>query len=205
MIEQRNQQGPFLSREQFHKVPGLGTKAFEQAAGFLRIRDAENLLDASAVHPESYGVVEAMARDAGCSMKDLMKNENLRRQIKLEKYVNDRIGLPTLEDIYAELAKPGRDPREQFEIFSFKEGVSKPQDLKPGMKLPGIVTNVTAFGAFVDIGVHLDGLVHISELSDKYVKNPHDVVKVQQKVTATVLEVDLERNRIALSLRSNRK
>ncbi|OGX32614.1 MAG: RNA-binding transcriptional accessory protein [Omnitrophica WOR_2 bacterium RIFCSPHIGHO2_01_FULL_48_9] len=205
LIEQRNQQGPFLSREQFHKVPGLGTKAFEQAAGFLRIRDAENLLDASAVHPESYGVVEAMARDAGCSMKDLMKNENLRRQIKLEKYVNDRIGLPTLEDIYAELAKPGRDPREQFEIFSFKEGVSKPQDLKPGMKLPGIVTNVTAFGAFVDIGVHLDGLVHISELSDKYVKNPHDVVKVQQKVTATVLEVDLERNRIALSLRSNRK
>ncbi len=205
VIDYRNQQGPFSSREDFKKIPGLGSKAFEQAAGFLRIHNATNPLDTSAVHPESYWAVEAMAKDMGCSVESLIKNENLQRRIRLENYVNERIGLPTLKDIYQELAKPGRDPREKFEIFNFKDGIEKPQDLKPGMKLPGIITNVTAFGAFVDIGVHLDGLVHISELSDKYVKNPHDVVKVHQKVMVMVLEVDLERNRIALSLKNNRK
>jgi uncharacterized protein len=202
IIDYRNQHGPFSSREELKKISSLGAKAFEQGAGFLRIRDAENPLDTSAVHPESYWVVEEMSKDIGCSIRDLIVNDGYRQRIKLEKYVSDKIGLPTLQDIKAELAKPGRDPRKEFEIFTFKEGVEKPADLRQGMKLPGIVTNVTAFGAFVDIGVHQDGLVHISQLSDKYVKNPGDVVKVQQKVMVTVMEVDLERNRIALSMRS---
>jgi len=202
ILDYRNANGAFASREQLRDVPGLGPKAFEQAAGFLRIRDGENPLDASAVHPESYGIVDRMARDLGCRVPDLMKSENTRRQINPEKYISDTVGLPTLTDILAELAKPGRDPREQFEIFRFKEGIEKPEDLKPGMKLPGIVTNVTAFGAFVDIGVHLDGLVHISELADKYVRRPEEIVSVQQRVTVTVVEIDLERKRISLSMKS---
>lgn len=202
LIEHRNEHGPFRSREELREVPRLGPKAYEQAAGFLRIRDGENPLDGSAVHPESYHIVEAMARDAGCSVAELMTDEGLRKKIDLSRYVTGTIGMPTLSDIMAELAKPGRDPRESFESFGFADGVQKMEDVKPGMKLPGIVTNITAFGVFVDIGVHQDGLVHISELSDRFVKNPGDVVKVHQKVTVTVLEVDLPRKRISLSMKS---
>jgi uncharacterized protein len=202
IVKFRNENGPFASRAAMKKVPRLGDKTFEQAAGFLRIRGAANPLDSSAVHPESYPVVEKMARDVGCKVEDLVKDTTLRARIKLESYVSDTVGLPTLKDIVAELAKPGRDPRQQFEAFKFADGVEKPGDLKPGMKLPGIVTNVTAFGAFVDVGVHQDGLVHISQLSDNFVKDPNEVVKVGQRVQVTVQEVDLERNRIALSMKA---
>ncbi len=205
VVAYRNQNGPFRSRQELRQVPRLGPKAFEQAAGFLRIRDSENPLDASAVHPESYGTVDRMAADLGCTVRDLMRDEALRRKIKPENYVTDTIGLPTLSDILGELAKPGRDPRRQFEVFRFAEGVSKIADLKPGMKLPGIVTNVAAFGAFVDVGVHQDGLVHVSQLADTFVKNPADVMKVQQHVAVTVLGVDLERKRIALSMKRGRE
>ena len=201
IVEYRNEYGPFRSREELKKVSKLGPRAFEQAAGFLRIRDGENSLDRSAVHPESYHIVDAMAKDTGCAVLDLMQDENLRNRINLTKYVKDTVGLPTLSDIVKELAKPGRDPREKFETFSFTKGVEKIEDVTPGMKLPGVVTNITAFGAFVDIGVHQDGLVHISQLSDRFVKNPNDVVKVHQKVTVTVLDVDLKRKRISLSLK----
>ncbi len=200
----REANGPFTSRKDLMKVPRLGPKAFEQAAGFLRVRGGENPLDASAVHPESYPVVEAMARDLGCRVEDLMESADLRAKIDLKRYVTETVGLPTLNDIMEELAKPGRDPRERFEAFSFAEGVSKIGDLKAGMRLPGVVTNVTAFGAFVDVGVHQDGLVHISQLADRFVKDPADVVKVHQKVTVTVLDVDLERCRIALSMKEGR-
>ena len=198
----RNENGPFSSRQDLMKVPRLGPKAFEQAAGFLRIRDGEHPLDQSAVHPESYPIVDAMARDLGCGVRDLVKNELLRKKISLQKYVSDKVGLPTLTDIVSELAKPGRDPRQKFEAFSFTEGVNKVTDLTVGMRLPGIVTNVAAFGAFVDIGVHQDGLVHVSQLSDSFVKDAADVVKVQQRVMVTVMEIDLERQRIALSMKS---
>jgi uncharacterized protein len=203
IVEYRNDYGPFQSREGLRQVPRLGPKAFEQAAGFLRVRDGENPLDRSAVHPESYPIVDAMARDLGCSVLDLMRDENLRERIDLKRYVTEKVGLPTLNDILLELSKPGRDPREQFEIFRFAEGVEKIEDVKPGMKLPGIVTNITAFGVFVDIGVHQDGLVHISEVSNRFVKNPAEVVKVHQKVMVTVLGVDLERKRISLSMKSS--
>jgi protein Tex len=202
LVNYRNENGPFRSRIELKKVPRLGPKAFEQCAGFLRIRGGGNPLDSSAVHPESYPVVDAMARDLQCKVKDLLGSEDLRKRIQLEKYVGGNTGLPTLKDILNELAKPGRDPREQFERFQFAEGVQKIEDLKPGMKLPGVVTNVTAFGAFVDVGVHQDGLVHVSQLADKFVKDPADVVKVHQRVMATVLEVDVKRKRISLSLRS---
>jgi uncharacterized protein len=185
------------------KVSRLGEKIFEQAAGFLRIREAENPLDASAVHPESYPIVQQMATDLGCSMKDLMSSGELRKQLDLKKYVTDKVGLPTLTDILNELEKPGRDPRRTFEVFSFTEGVNTINDLTIGMSLPGIVTNVTNFGAFVDIGVHQDGLVHISHLSDKFVKDPKEVVAVQQKVKVTVVEVDTARKRIGLSMKSD--
>lgn len=203
IVNYRNEHGPFKSRAELLKVPRLGAKAFEQAAGFLRIRDGSSPLDASAVHPESYPVVDAMAKDLNCLVKDLMVNPSLRQRIVLQRYVRDQIGLPTLNDIMSELAKPGRDPRQQFEVFAFAEGVDKIEDLRPGMKLPGIVTNVTAFGAFVDIGVHQDGLVHVSQLADRFVKDPAEVVKVQQKVMVTVTEVDLPRKRIALSMKAN--
>jgi protein Tex len=204
IVERRNQQGPFASRKEILKVPRLGPKAFEQAAGFLRIRDAANPLDASAVHPESYAVVERMAQDLGRSVKDLMQSPELRRKIDRSRYVTEQVGLPTLNDIMAELDKPGRDPRQAFEAFSFAEGVNSLDDLKPGMKLPGIVTNVTKFGAFVDIGVHHDGLVHVSQLADHFVRDPAEVVKVQQKVSVTVLEIDKQRKRISLSLRGDK-
>ena len=203
IVEYRNEYGPFKSREELKQVPRLGPKAFEQAAGFLRIRDGENPLDRSAVHPESYPIVDAMARDLSCSVLDLMGDEKLRGGIDLRQYVSGKVGLPTLNDILSELSKPGRDPREQFEAFRFTEGVEKIEDIKPGMKLPGIVTNITAFGIFVDIGVHQDGLVHISEVSNRFVKNPAEVVKVHQKVLVTVLEVDLERRRISLSMKES--
>jgi uncharacterized protein len=203
IVEYRNEHGPFRSRERLKQIPRLGPKAFEQAAGFLRIRDGESPLDRSAVHPESYPIVDAMARDLGCSVLDLMDDEKLRERIDLKPYVSERVGLPTLNDILSELSKPGRDPREQFETLRFTEGVEKIEDVKPGMKLPGIVTNITAFGVFVDIGVHQDGLVHISEISNRFVKNPADVVKVHQKVLVTVLDVDLERRRISLSMKDS--
>jgi uncharacterized protein len=201
IVVYREQNGPFASRALLKKVPRLGPKAFEQAAGFLRIRDGENPLDASAVHPESYHIVSTMSDDMGCTVTDLMKNSQLREKTDMSRYVTDKIGIPTLKDILKELARPGRDPRQEFENFAFADDIEKISDLKSGMKLPGIVTNVTAFGAFVDIGVHQDGLVHISELSDKFVKDPADVVKVQQKVEVSVMEVDLERNRISLSMK----
>jgi uncharacterized protein len=203
IVARRNEQGAFKSRAELKAVPRLGPKAFEQAAGFLRIRDAVHPLDASAVHPERYGLVEKMAADLGATVSDLVRDAKLRAKLKLESYVTADVGLPTLTDIMAELAKPGRDPREKFETFSFSEGVHKPEDLKPGMKLPGIVTNVTAFGAFVDVGVHQDGLVHVSQLADSFVKEPSSVVKPGQKVMVTVTEIDLPRNRIALSMRTN--
>jgi uncharacterized protein len=203
VIAHRNENGPFRSRADLKKVPRLGPKAFELAAGFLRIDHAENPLDASAVHPESYHIVDRMARDMGCRVADLMRRDDLRRRINLESYTGEEYGLPTLQDIMVELAKPGRDPREQFEAVAFAADIRTIDRLTPGMKLAGIVTNVTNFGAFVDIGVHQDGLVHISELSDKFVKNPADVVSVNQKVTVTVLTIDPERKRISLSMRSD--
>ncbi|MBT1688905.1 RNA-binding transcriptional accessory protein [Fulvivirgaceae bacterium PWU37] len=203
IVEYRNQNGPFKDRESLMKVSRLGEKVFEQAAGFLRIHAAENPLDSSAVHPESYSIVNQMAVDLGCSVRELMSSAELRRQLDLKKYVTDKVGLPTLNDIVAELEKPGRDPRSTFEIFSFTEGVNTIGDLKIGMTMPGIVTNVTNFGAFVDIGVHQDGLVHISHLADKFVKDPKEVVTVAQKVKVTVVEVDAPRKRIGLSMKSD--
>jgi protein Tex len=202
IVAWRNENGAFSSREQLKKVPRLGEKAFEQAAGFLRVRGGAHPLDSSAVHPERYPLVEKMADDAGCKVEELLGNEAARKKIDLTKYVSQDVGLPTLKDIVAELAKPGRDPRKQFEVFSFVEGVEKPTDLQIGMKLPGIVTNVTAFGAFVDVGVHQDGLVHVSQLADHFIRDASEVVKVGQKVQVTVVEVDLKRNRIALSMKS---
>jgi protein Tex len=202
IVAYRNENGPFKSRTELRKVPRLGEKAFEQAAGFLRIREGEQPLDGSAVHPERYELVDRMAKDLNCSVKDLMRDAGLRQKIQLPKYVTEAVGLPTLTDILGELAKPGRDPRQKFEVFSFQSGIEKMEDLKPGMKLPGIVTNVTAFGAFVDIGVHQDGLVHVSQLADRFVKDPAEIVKVSQKVMVTVTEVDLPRKRIALSMKA---
>lgn len=202
IIQHRNRNGAFKSREELKAVPGLGPKAYEQAAGFLRINDGANVLDASAVHPEAYGIVSAMCKDLKCEVLDLMKSPDLIKRIDLKTYVTDDVGLLTLQDIKQELAKPGRDPREPFQLFEFKEGVEKMDDLTVGMKLPGVVTNVTAFGAFVDIGVHQDGLVHISQLSDRFVKDPNDVVKVHQKIQVTVLEIDTDRGRIALSAKT---
>jgi uncharacterized protein len=199
----RQEFGPFKSRSQLKKVPRLGDKAFEQAAGFLRIRQATHPLDQSAVHPERYELVEQMAKDLKTSVQDLMSSEALRSQIILQKYVSETVGIPTLQDIVEELAKPGRDPRASFEVFQFQDGVNSMADLKVGMKLPGIVTNITAFGAFVDIGVHQDGLIHLSHLADRYIKDANEVVKVAQQVEVTVLEVDITRKRIALSRKAD--
>ena len=203
LITYRTENGPFKSRAELKKVPRLGDKAFEQAAGFLRIRGAEHPLDSSSVHPERYALVEKMADDAGCTINDLLASESARKKINLQSYVTEDVGLPTLKDILEELAKPGRDPRKQFELFSFADGVDKPSDLEKGMRLPGIVTNVTNFGAFVDVGVHQDGLVHISQLADHYIEDPAEIVKVGQKVQVTVTELDLDRNRIGLSMKAD--
>ena len=201
IVDYRNENGPFATREALKKVPRLGPKAFEQAAGFLRIREGDNPLDASAVHPESYKVVRAIAKDLGQPLDQVVGNASIATQIAPNRYVTDKVGLPTMTDIIEELARPGRDPRQKYEAFSFAEGINKIEDLTVGMKLPGIITNVTAFGAFVDLGVHQDGLIHISQLANKYVSNPADEVKVQQQVWVTVLEVDLERKRIGLSMK----
>ena len=205
IIEHRKKYGPFPSRRSLLEVDGMGAKIFQQAAGFLRIRDGKNPLDASAVHPERYELVERMTSDLGCTVSSLMENPELRSKIDLAAYVNTspkhELGMPTLKDILDELSSPGRDPRDRFEAPRFSDQVKTPEDLEEGMVLPGIVTNVTNFGAFVDIGVHQDGLVHISELADRYVKNPADIVRVRQPVTVRVIGVDLERNRIALSMK----
>src|SRR5699024_3018343 len=182
IVKFREENGPFKSRKELKKVPRLGEKAFEQAAGFLRIIDAKNVLDRSAVHPERYSLVEKIAKDLGEGVESLLADAKLSERVNIHKYVDEEVGLPTLKDILEELEKPGRDPREEFEAFSFTDGVNTIADLKTGMKLPGIVTNVTNFGAFVDIGVHQDGLVHISQLSNQFVSDPNEVVKVQQKV-----------------------
>ncbi|HSZ71608.1 MAG TPA: Tex family protein [Cytophagaceae bacterium] len=203
IVEYRNANGPFKSRTALKKVPRMGEKVYEQAVGFLRIRESEQPLDYSAVHPESYHIVEKMAQDLGVTVKDLIADPSRRQQIKPEKYITDKVGLPTLKDIMKELEKPGRDPRQPFEQFAFAEGINAPEDLRSGMKLPGIVTNVTKFGVFVDIGVHQDGLIHISHLADRFISDPSEVVKVQQKVQVTVLEVDLQRKRISLSMKGD--
>jgi len=202
IVDFRNENGPFKTRAQLKKVPRLGEKAYEQAAGFLRIANATNVLDASAVHPERYDLVKLIASDLNCKIDDLIAKPDLRAKIELKKYVSDTVGLPTLKDIVEELAKPGRDPRAAFEAVAFAEGVNDIKDLRVGMELTGIVTNVTNFGAFVDIGVHQDGLVHVSQLSDTFVNDPSKVVKVQQKVKVRVTEVDVDRKRIALTMKS---
>ncbi len=201
IIEHRTKNGPFTSRTELKKVARLGEKAFEQCAGFLRIPAAKNPLDNSAVHPESYHIVERMAKDIGCTIQDLLKDETLRSKIEPEKYVSDEVGILTLNDILQELAKPGRDPRKGIKVFEFADGIYKIDDLIPGMVLPGIVTNITNFGAFVDIGVKQDGLVHISQLANKFISNPNDVVKLHQHVMVKVLEVDVARKRIQLSIK----
>ncbi len=199
IVEYRNKNGAFRSRYELMNVKRFGDKAFEQAAGFLRIRNAENPLDSSAVHPESYDIVQRMADSLGCSVQDLIEQEELRKKIKPERFVTQTAGLPTINDILQELAKPGRDPREQFDLFEFDSNINSIEDLKPGMILNGIVTNITAFGAFVDIGVHQDGLVHVSQMANRFVRDPNEVVKLTQKVRVKVMEVDVARKRISLS------
>ncbi|MFH2060199.1 MAG: Tex family protein [Pseudomonadota bacterium] len=201
MVRYRNENGPFKTRKAFLKVPRLGPKAFEQAAGFLRIHDAVNPLDNSGIHPESYGIVEKMAKDVGTTIENIIMNARTISRIDLSAYITDTIGMPTLKDIVKELASPGRDPRKEFKAFSFDDTIHDIKDLVPGMRVPGIVTNVTAFGAFVDIGVHQDGLVHISQLADRFVKDPNTIVSVQQMVQVKILEVDIIRKRISLSMK----
>ncbi len=201
IVEYRDTQGPFRSRKELMDVPRLGAKAFEQAAGFIRVRQSDNPLDQSAVHPESYPIVEKMARDLGAGVDDLIQNKSLRGQIVPGQYANDKTGLPTILDILKELERPGRDPRASFGEFAFDKSVFRIEDLKEGMILPGIVTNITAFGAFVDVGVHQDGLVHISHLADRFVKDPNEVVRLHQHVQVRVLSVDVERKRIGLSMK----
>jgi len=201
IVEYRNQHGEFTSRAELLKVKRFGDKAFEQAAGFLRIRNAKNPLDRSAVHPESYKIVNSMAAKLNCSVSDLMEKEELRKQLNPRDFVTETAGLPTITDILQELAKPGRDPREQFDLFEFDKNINTIEDLKPGMILNGIVTNITAFGAFVDIGVHQDGLVHVSQLANRFVKDPNEVVKLTQHVKVKVMDVDVQRKRIGLSIK----
>ena len=202
IVNYRTENGAFKSRRELKKVPRLGDKAFEQSAGFLRIPDSDNPLDNSAVHPETYSVVEKMAEDMKSTVADLPKKEEIRKQIDIKRYVSDKVGMPTLEDILQELSKPGRDPRSGIQVFEFSKDVFKIDDVKPGMILPGIVTNITNFGCFVDIGVKLDGLVHISMLADKFVSDPNQVVKLNQHVKVRVLEVDSARKRIQLSMKN---
>jgi uncharacterized protein len=202
IVEFRNNNGSFRNRAQLKKVPRLGDKAFEQAAGFLRIMNGDTPLDASAVHPEAYPVVEQILADTGKSIRDLIGQRGFLRQLQAADYTNELFGLPTVSDIIKELEKPGRDPRPEFKSAQFKDGINKITDLKPGMSLQGVVTNVANFGAFIDIGVHQDGLVHISHLADQFVKDPRDVVKTGEVVKVKVLEVDIQRQRISLSMKS---
>ena len=201
IVEYRREHGAFTSRAQLKKVPRLGPSAYEQCAGFLRIPGAKNPLDNSAVHPESYPIVAQMAKDCGCTVDELISNRDKRSSIDIRRYVTDTVGIPTLTDIMSELEKPGRDPREQIEEFEFDPNVTSIDDLAEGMVLPGIITNITNFGAFVDIGVHQDGLVHISQLADRYVKDPNDVVHLHQHVRVKVKEIDYRRNRISLTMK----
>ncbi|MBT5873803.1 MAG: RNA-binding transcriptional accessory protein [Candidatus Latescibacteria bacterium] len=203
IVAYREENGPFDSRSGLLKVPRFGPKAFEQAAGFLRIQNGENPLDGSGVHPESYDTIDRMVQDLGCDLSALLKDDALRSKIELEKYTTDTIGMPTLQDIIEELKRPGRDPRNEFETVTFADGIMNIDDVKAGMQLQGVVTNVTAFGAFVDVGVHQDGLVHISQLANRFVKDASEVVKVNQKVKVTVLSVDMDRRRISLSMRDD--
>lgn len=201
IVIHRNQNGPFQTRKDLMKVAKLGAKTFEQCAGFLRVNDGKEPLDSSSVHPESYHIVKRMAKNSGCTPSELIGNSTVLDKLDLNKYISTEVGLPTLTDLVKELAKPGRDPRDSFEQVVFEETVHEISDLRPGMKLPGIITNVTNFGAFVDVGVHQDGLIHISELADKFVDNPADIVKVRQKVTVTVIDVDTKRRRVAFSMK----
>lgn len=201
IVTYRAENGAFKSRKELLKVPKLGPKAFEQAAGFLRVSGSKQPLDNSAVHPESYPIVEKMAKDLKCTVADLLADKTLREKIDINKYVTDKVGVPTLQDIMQELDKPGRDPRQQLEAFAFSKDVKELEDVEPGMTLPGIITNITNFGCFVDVGVHTKGLVHISELADKFVKDPTEVVELHQHVQVRVLDVDLKRGRMALSMK----
>jgi uncharacterized protein len=201
IVEYRAQNGGFRSRDELKKVPRLGPKAFEQAAGFLRIEDGNNPLDNSAVHPESYGIVEKMAKKLGKDVKELIGNEALIKQLKAEDFITEKAGRETIQDILKELAKPTRDPRKAAKVFEFADGIFKIEDLRTGMVVPGIVTNITNFGCFVDVGVKQDGLVHISQLADKYVSDPNEVVKLHQHVKVKVMEVDVARKRIGLSIK----
>jgi uncharacterized protein len=202
IVTYRIQNGPFKNREALKKVSLMGPKTFEQCAGFLRIRDAENPLDNSSVHPERYGLVAQMAADVQASLEDLIKKSELRKQINKKQYISETVGTFTIDDILKELEKPGRDPRTQIEEFHFEDTIKSIEDVKTGMTVPGIVTNITAFGAFVDIGVKQDGLVHISQLSNQFVSDPNEVVKLNQKVQVTVTEVDVSRKRIALTMKT---
>jgi uncharacterized protein len=199
IVEYRKQNGAFKSRKELMKVARLGDKAFEQAAGFLRIRQAKNPLDNTAVHPEAYSVVEKMAKDLNCSVEDLIKSAELRKKIDLRSYATDKIGLPTLHDIMKELEKPGRDPRDTLQAFEFAN-IHSIEDLREGMSLPGVVTNITAFGAFVDIGIKQNGLIHKSKMSNKFIQDPNEVLKLGQQLEVTVMSIDMERDRIQLSL-----
>jgi uncharacterized protein len=201
IVKYRNENGGFTSRKQLMEVPRLGSKAFEQCAGFLRIRDSKQPLDASAVHPESYHIVEKMAKKLGVTVKDLIGNEELVAKINPKEFIETDFGIETVNDIIDELKKPGRDPRKGFEMFEFDKNIRTLNDLRPGMELKGIVTNITAFGCFVDVGVHQDGLVHISQMSNSYITDPNQVVKLNQKVKVKVMEVDIPRKRISLSMK----
>ncbi len=201
IVDYRKENGAFKNRKELKMVKRMGEKAYEQCAGFLRISDSENPLDNTAVHPESYHIVEAIARDMNCKIEDFAGNEEVCNSIDLKKYVSDNVGLPTLEDIRSELEKPGRDPRTVAKVFSFAEGIFKIEDLQVGMELPGIVSNITNFGAFVDVGVKQDGLVHISQLANRFISNPADVVKLHQHVKVKVIELDIPRKRIQLSMK----
>jgi uncharacterized protein len=201
IIGYRNDNGPFETREDLKKVKRFGDKAFEQAAGFLRVHDGLNPLDRSAVHPESYHVVSSIAEKLNTTIPELIGKNNLKETLNPEDFVDDKVGLPTVLDILLELSKPGRDPRNQVEMFEFDKSVHTIHDLRKGMKLPGIVTNITNFGAFVDIGIHQDGLVHVSQLADRFIRDPNDVVKLNQKVMVEVVDVDVERKRIQLTMK----
>ena len=201
IVDHRKENGDFKNRSELKKVPRLGTKAFEQSAGFLRITGGTNPLDNTAVHPESYGIVEKMAKDLGCTVQELIEKKELRDKIDLNKYITDKTGLPTLTDIKEELEKPGLDPRKIIKVFEFSNDVHTVEDLKPGMELPGIVTNITNFGAFVDVGVKQDGLVHISQMADRFISDPNEIVHLHQHVKVKVLDVDMARKRIQLSMK----
>jgi len=201
IVDYRDSNGPFKERSELMNVPRIGPKAFEQAAGFLRIPDAKNPLDNSAVHPEQYELVQRMASDLGCTVADLMKDKDKRAAVQLETYLSDKVGKPTLTDIMQELDKPGRDPRSKIEVFEFDKSIRKMEDLREGMVLNGIVSNITAFGCFVDIGIKENGLVHLSEMADKYIKDPAEIVSIHQHVQVKVLGIDMNRRRIQLSLK----